>query len=274
MAILSLAELAQARGRWWRTDPERRIGTEREALRFIKEQGFVLLVPVRGSELPSIDAAAGGGWGVWWGWKQTLPERRACYYTHLFRRRGTFLSWEWFPAAYAAYGEGKTYLQLFREGRLDRAEKAVLDLLSQRGALMTRELRLAYGPRSKENTRRVKAALVELQRRFLICAAGGSTAGWSHHRWELVERWVAPEALLAARTLSREEARRRLVARQIRNLLATTEADLAWFFGWERREVNGLVAQVLEAGEAARAEVPEWGGEVLVPQPWPGRSRR
>ena len=270
---LSLEQIERARAHLWRTAPSRQIRDERAALRFIKEIGFVMLLSIRGSELPSIHDAAGGQWGVWWDWKQTLPERKACFYSHLLRRRGTFVSWEWFPAFYAAYAETKTYRQLFREGLLDRTEKQVLDLLEARGPLMTRELRLLYAPPSKENTRRVKQVLVELQRRFLICAAGGSTEGWSHHRWDLVERWVRPELLLAARGMSRDEARERLVAQFVRTSVATTAADAAWLFGWERGETSGLLSRVIAAGRAELVSVPELEGEVVIPRPWPGEGR-
>lgn len=265
---LTLEQIERARAHLWRTAPARQVRDERGALRFIKELGFVLLFPMRGSELPSIHDAAGGQWGVWWDWKQTLPERRACFYSHVLRRHGAFLSWEWFPACYAALAEGKTSHQLFREGRLDRTEKQVIDLLESRGPLMTRELRLLYAPPSKENTRRIKQALVELQRRFLICSAGGSTEGWSHHRWDLVERYVAPELQFAARGLSRDEARERVVAKLLRNLVATTAADIAWLFGWERAEAQTILSALCARGEAEVAVVPELGGEVVIPRPW------
>lgn len=268
---LSLPQIEQARAHRWRTAPERRVRTEADALRFIKEQGFVILMPVAGAELPTIHTACGGSWGAWWDWKQTLPERRACYYTHWLRRRGTFLSWEWFPACYAAFGPGKTYHQLFRAGQLSQAEKRILDLLSERGPMMTGDLRVAYAPRSKENTREVKSALVELQRRFLICAAGGSTAGWSHHRWDLVERWAPPELLFSARGMAPEEAKLRLTRQFLRNVLATTLADVAWFFGWERAEVKPALTHLLEVGEAKTVHVPELEGDVIVPKPWPRR---
>jgi hypothetical protein len=270
---LTLQQIEHTRAHLWRTAPARQIGDERGALRFIKELGFVLLLSLRGSELPSIHNAAGGQWGVWWDWKQTLPERKACFYSHLLRRHGTFLSWEWFPAFHAAYAETQTYRQLFREGLLDRTEKQVLDLLDTHGPLLTRELRLLYAPPSKENTRRIKQVLVELQRRFLICAAGGTTEGWSHHRWDLVERWVGPELMLAARGISREAARERLVAQSVRTSVATTAADIAWLFGWERSEVQGLLARVIAAGRAETVYVPELEGEVIIPRPWPRGGR-
>jgi len=268
---LSLDQIESRRAQLWRTAPSRHIASERSALRFIEDLGFVLLMPITGADLPSIHRAAGGEWGVWWDWKQTLPERKACYYAKLLRRRGTFISWEWFPCFYAAYADPRPYRRQYREGLLDRAEKRILDLLADRGPLMTREVRLAFGPRSKENTRLVKGILVELQCRFLITAAGGDTAGWSHHRWDLVERYAPARALQAAARLSRAEARARIVEKLVGNLVVTTPADIAWITGWERPEVRALVDGLLDAGAVQTAFVPELEAEALVPKPPPTR---
>ena len=270
----SLAEVERIRGRLWRTAPERRVGGERGALRFISELGFVVMIPIKGSELPSIHGAAGGDWGTWWDWKQTLPERKACYYAKLLRNRGMFVSWEWFPWFYATYADRRSYWRLYREGLLDPVQKRVLDLLDTNGPMMTRELRLAFGQASKQNTRRVKQSLVDLQRRFLVCPAGGDTEGWSHHRWDLVERWAPPEALAEARKLSPAAARTALVRKHVQNMVATTAADTAWLFGWDRRTVDEIVKGLIEAGEAEVASVPELEGEVVIPRPWPSRGSR
>ena len=128
---ITLADIERLRARRWRTQPSRRISGERGALRLIEELGFVLLVSIGDEEMPSIHAAAGGDWGVWWDWKQTLPERKACYYAKVIRRRGTFISWEWLPRFYAAYADPRPYWRLYRDGLLDRTEKQVLDLLEQ-----------------------------------------------------------------------------------------------------------------------------------------------
>jgi hypothetical protein len=271
---ITLADVERLRAYRWRKQPSRRIASERGALRLIEELGFVLLVSIGDEEMPSIHAAAGGDWGVWWDWKQTLPERKACCYAKVLRRRGTFISWEWFPRFYAAYADPRPYWRLYRDGLLDRTEKQVLDLLSDRGPMMTRELRLEFGPRSKENTRRVKSILVDLQTRFLITAAGGDTSGWSHHRWDLVERWAPARSLTAAARLSREEARAQISEQFVANMIATSEADICWTFGWERRQVAALVADLLARGRLQRAHAPEIEADVLVPRPWPGRVKR
>jgi hypothetical protein len=268
---ISWDEVEALRAHRWRTARGRRVSTEEDALRFIKELGFVLLMPISGAELPSIHTAARRDW-IWWDWKQTLPERKACYYAKVLRRRGTFISWDWFPRFYRAYADPRPYWRLYRDGLLDRAEKQILDLLANRGPMMTREIRLAFGPRSKENTRRVKSVLVDLQTRFLITAAGGDTAGWSHHRWDLVDRWVPARLLTAADRLSAGEARYEIARQFLRNVAMTTPADIAWVFGWSRREVGLLGDRLIAERKAQLAFLPELEAEVLIPRPWPGRA--
>lgn len=265
---LPLAEIERIRAHRWRTAPARRIADERSALRFIRELGFVLLMPIQGAGLPSIRRAARADWS-WWDWKQTLPGRKACYYAKILRRRGTFVSWQWLPIFLAALADPRPYPRLYRDGLLDRAEKQILDLLADSGPLLTRDIRIAFGPRSKQNTRRVKSILVDLQTRFLITAAGGETSGWSHHRWELVERWVQADLLAASRRMTRADARARLTERFVESVVAATPADIAWAFGWERAEVAPAAARLVQAGRLDTAVVPELEGEVIVPNPWP-----
>jgi hypothetical protein len=267
-AQLLLAEIERIRGRLWRTVRARQITDERGALRLIRELGFILLMPISGAELPSIHEATRDDWS-WWDWKQTLPARKACYYAKILRRRGTFISWPWFPIFRAAYADRRSYHRLFRDGLLDRAEKQILDLLAAQGPLLTTDIRLAFGPRTKQNTRRVKSILVDLQQRFLITAAGGDTEGWSHHRWDLTERWAPARLLAESARISRSEARQKLVARLVHNLVATTPADIAWLFGWPRAEVNVMLAKLTASGQVQSALVPELEGEVIVPRPRP-----
>ena len=267
-----LAEIERIRSYLWRTQPSRQISDEQGALRLIRELGFVLLMSISGAELPNIHRATAREWS-WWDWKQTLPGRKACYYAHILRGRGTFVSWHWFPFFHAAYGDSRPYQRLFREGLLDRDEKRMLDMLEENGPMMTSEIRVAFAPRSKQNTRRVKAMLVGLQRRFLITAAGGDTAGWSHHRWDLVERWVRPDLLAQARGIGRARARDELIAQFIKNVVATTDADIAWLFGWERGEVKQATDRLLAEGGARTVVVPELDGEVIAPNPLPRAVR-
>jgi hypothetical protein len=265
---LSLEEIERIRGYLWRTHPGRQIRDERGALRLIRELGFVLLMPISGAEVPNIHRATARQW-AWWAWKQTLPGRKACYYSHILRNRGTFISWKWFPHFRAVYGGRRSYQRLYREGLLDRDEKRILDMIEANGPMMTREIRTAFAPRSKQNTRRAKAILVDLQKRFLITAAGGDTEGWSHHRWDLADRWVKRELLEEADRMPRPVGQETLVAKLVGNVVATTEADIAWLFGWERAEVRPIVAKLMSAGALQTVLVPELEGAVIAPKPWP-----
>jgi hypothetical protein len=270
---ISLAHIERLRAHRWRTARARQITDEPGALRFISELGFLLLMPIAGAELPSIHTATRRQW-AWWDWKQTLPGRKACYYAKVLRRRGTFIAWSCFPHFYAAYARRRPYSHQFRDGLLDREEKQILDLLSERGPLMTTDLRLAFAPRSKQNTRRLKALLTELQRRFLICAAGGDTQGWSHHRWDLVERWVPSRLFARARELSPRQARASLVRSFISNMLVTTPADITWVFGWDRATLDPVLDHLLSERRLQWASVPEVEADVLLPNPSPFRGRR
>ncbi len=270
--VVHLKEIERLRAVRWRTAPGRRIADEAGALRLIRELGFVLLMPISGAELPSLHAATRDPW-AWWDWKQTLPGRKACYYGKVLRRRGAFIAWEWFPAFFAAYADPRSYQRLYREGVLDRIEKQILDLIADRGPLLTSEVRLALGPRTRGHTRRVKAALVELQRRFLLTAAGGDTHGWSHHRWDLVARWVPSRRLAQAQRLHPDDARAALARRHLQNLLIATPADLAWTFGWDRRTAHAVASRLLAQGRAQPVCVVDLQCEALAPRPWPGQGR-
>jgi len=153
---ITFEQLETLRARNFRLLPELRISTDEEALQFIREVGFALLWVSKDQFLvPSLsNAYATGreGWG-WWEWKQVLPEKKACYYAKVLRHKGTFVSWEYFPYFYAVFANQRSYEEEWQDGLLNPVQKRVLDILSKQGPLMTRELRLAYGPPGKINTR-------------------------------------------------------------------------------------------------------------------------
>ncbi len=258
---ITLAAVEAFRARSFRLLPGLRVRTEPQALEFIRQAGIVLLwVPGEQLNLPCLSAAypQGGKDFGWWPWKQTLPEKKACYYAKILRHKGTFLSWDIFPCFQAVYANRQPYEEEWRAGLLPRVQKRLLDILTTQGPLMTKELRLAYGPPGKANTRLVKAALDDLQRVFRVCPAGGDTEGWSHHRWDLVERWVPSRYLQKGRSLEPEKAGAAIIARFLRTVGASTPQEICWLFSWKRERVEEFlhsVAGLLEVeieGVAAR----------------------
>jgi hypothetical protein len=244
---ISLESLEAYRSRTFHLLPSLRIGTEKKALDFIREAGFLLLwVSKEQLSLPSLSGAyspGGEDWG-WWEWKQTLPEKKACFYAKILRRKGTFISWEMFPCFYAVYGSRASHAEEWRAGLLDRAQKRVLDILEHEGPLMMKELRLAFGPPSKDNTRKVKRALEELQKVFRVCSSGGDTEGWSHHRWDLVERWVPARFLRKGRSMEAEKAGAAIITRYLRTTGAADLAEICWLFSWSRQTAEEFLQSV------------------------------
>jgi len=244
---IPLAALEAYRARSFRLLSGLRVSSEEQALDFIRQAGF-LFFWVSGEQLnlPSLSGAyppRRKDW-AWWDWKQTLPEKKACYYAKILRHKGTFLSWDIFPCFYAVYANRLPYEEEWQAGLLDRTHKRLLDILAEQGPLMSRELRLAYAPPGKENTRRVKRALEELQAVFRICPSGGDTEGWTHHRWELVERWVPPAYLRKGRAMEPEKAGAAIIARFLRTIGVSTPGEICWLFSWGRRQTEDFLRLV------------------------------
>jgi len=244
---VSLASLEAYRSRTFHLLPELRVGTEKEALDFIGEAGFALLwVSGEQLNLPSLSGAyppKRKDWG-WWNWKQTLPEKKACYYAKILRHKGTFISWDFFPCFYAVYAARRSYQEEWRAGLLDRVHKRLLEILTGAGPMMMKELRLAYGPPGKENTRRVLRALQELQKAFRVCPSGGDTEGWSHHRWDLVERWVPAAYLRKGRALDPQKAGAAIIARFLEVAGVASVGEICWLFSWSRETAEGFLGLV------------------------------
>jgi hypothetical protein len=259
-----LAALEAFRERTFRRKSGLRVTTEEQALEFIRQAGFVfLLFPKEQLDFPSLSCAyppRRKDW-PWWNWKQTLPEKKACYYAKVLRRKGTFISWRFFPAFYAVYGGRDSYEQQWRAGLLDRTQKRLLEILERDGPLMTKELRLAYGPPGKENTRRVLHALEELQARFQVCPAGGDTEGWSHHNWDLVERWVPQKYLRQGRAMNLKAAGAALIAQFLRIVGASTLSEICWLFSWRKEKAQEFLAGVKELREV---EIKNLGNDFLT----------
>ena len=268
-SVQLLLKKIEAERKWnYRQTRDRRVRTEAEALAFIAEVGFLPLMNLAEVDLPSLHASNDPGRSFaqmnWWDWKETLPEKKACYYAKVLRGRGTFISWKFFPCFCRLYGRSSSYEEDFRQGLLSRQEKRVLDLLSERGPLRTRELRLLFGEPSRANTRALHRALASLQRSFRVTVCGGDLEGWSHHRWDLVERYVPWQRLRAAWSLKPAEARQRLAHKLVQTAVISTAADIAWLFGWPRPSAEETIAELLSAGRLIRVEVQGLEGEYVA----------
>jgi hypothetical protein len=246
---LSLDKIEAFRAQTFRLQPALRITSETQALEFINDIGFLFLW-MAGEQLnfPSLSgsySSPSGGW-AWWDWKQTLPNQKACFYAKILRHKGTFISWSYFPYFYAVYGERLDIETRWEAGTLNRSHKKILDILAgaPKGGLTTREIRMAYGPTGKKNTQTVRRVLEELQRNFRVCPAGGDTEGWTHHNWELAERWVQAKYLRKGRQLDPSQAGAAILTRYLQTVGTASLAEIGWLFSWSKETIQDFLRPV------------------------------
>jgi hypothetical protein len=271
METISIDDLARIRQSRYRQTAETCCLTERDALDFINDLGFLWFIDSCEADLPSLHTASPKPFSVddhefyassWWDLKHTLTSRKDCYYAKVLRGRGTFISWECFPFFYAAYASADDYHDDYRKGILSREEKRILDLIGQYPGISSRDLRKKFGPVGKDVTRAMDRALQNLQETFRITVAGGSLEGWSLHYWALVEDWVSPAYLSKRSDLP--AARKDLVLRYVCMAIAASVGDIAWVFRWKRKEVAGIVDNLIEEGLVREIEIIGLPGEMYT----------
>ncbi|MGE5599313.1 MAG: hypothetical protein ACM3XS_08025 [Bacteroidota bacterium] len=238
-----------------------RLACDEDAVRFVDEKGFVLLMPLRGLPLPSLSEADGADpWGEdfrctdrAWAWKETLPARKLCAYGKFIRARGAFLSWRLYPAFYAAYGPAGDPDEEYEAGKLARADRALVDLVAAHGPVDSHDLWRLAKPLFGGERHRFTAALDRLQAGFFLTVAGGTLEGWSRHTWDLVERQV-PAGLLD-RLPQPRVARATIVRQTVWNCAALPERSLGGILRWGPAEVGRALEDLLAAGHLARVTV-------------------
>jgi hypothetical protein len=123
--------------------------------------------------------------------------------------------------------------RLYLDGRLSREAKTIYDVLTQHPALSTGELRRRAGLAAKGATTAAERALVELQRRLIICKVDltGRTRGTYSYVWDLADRFW-PDAFVDARRTTVIAARANIRERLRTFGLEPTPALEARLFLW------------------------------------------
>jgi hypothetical protein len=207
----------------WRQFMPAPIATMDDAARFVAALGFCTWGPVPGLDFPNLAVAMGetasSVMDRTWFWKDDLHLERRVYYAKIIRGQPSFIAPTLVPAFVAALDGAEQAAerdpaQLFAAGRLPAEALAVYDRLAEAGPLATRALRRAAGLSQARQAAATERALLELQRRFLVCKADltGRTRGTYSYVWDLAER-VWPAAFQAARDLPPEAARDQIRAR-------------------------------------------------------------
>lgn len=226
----------------WRAFFTRPVVVEADAGEFVAAMGLCTWGPVAGVRFPNLaehmGESASSVLGKTWFWKDDLHFERALYYARLVRGQPSFVSLDYLPDLIAALaGRGREDerdpRRLYTEGSLTREARAIYDHLATHGAQPARELKRGTRLTGKDNSTATENALVELQRRFLICKVGltGRTRGTYSYIWDLAERFIPDEFEVAART-SVVAARARIRARLAEFGITTTPMLEQRLFLW------------------------------------------
>ena len=173
----------------------RPLTTVDQAIKFVRERGFIFFWPIKDVELPSLWMAVAGDrpvasehddpGHVTWGWKDQMLGERKWYYAKLLRKKATLVSLEVAPYFYALtenYGDpDEDYLIQYEAGRLKHENKRIYEALLGEGPMDAVALRRKVGLTGKGNKYRFDRAVVELQTDMKILPIGVAEAGvWNY----------------------------------------------------------------------------------------------
>lgn len=280
MPQLSLELLQAYRARTFNLLPELNLKSPADALRFVKERGFIFFWPIKGIMMPSLWTAVAGDrpvadqhddpGHVTWGWKDDMLDKRQWYYAKLLRGKATIVDPAIVPFFYALsenFGDPEQdYLQLYKDGLLSQPAKAIYEVLLREGPLDTVNMRRKIRMTSKSSNSPFERGLVELQRDFKILPIGiARTGAWRYSFvYELVHRYYSdlPEQ---ARRVTRKAARQKLTGLFFEAVGAATASDVRRLFQWKRQEVERTLKTMVEEGHLqARFTLEGQTGEHLV----------
>lgn len=262
MPSLDLNKLKIHRARSFGLPPARRVSSFRAAQSFVNRRGFIFFWPIQGVDLPNLWTAVAGDRPVadahddpghiTWGWKDRALGERVWYYGKILRHKATMISLETAPYFYALsenYGSPEEdYLLAYEEGRLTQAAKQVYEVLLEKGAMHTIDLRKAA---RLENARESEfnKALETLQSDFKILPVGVARAGaWKYSFiYELTARHY-PDLPEQARSIGEVEARQKLLELYFLSVGAAQPRDVMKLFGWSAQLVGRALARLVEQG--------------------------
>jgi hypothetical protein len=227
----------------WRSLIPRPVREPEDAVAFVEAVGFCTWLPVPGLDLPNLGEAlapeAGGPahhgtdesgatparvdanavFERTWFWKDDLHLERRLYYALIIRGQPSFIAKDVLPDFIAGLGSAGESIerdpgQLLQAGRVSLPAAVIHEFLLEYGAKPSRELHRGTGIRARTSHAQIVRAIIELQRRFVICKVGltGRTRGLYSYLYDLAERFW-PDAFAVAAETDRDDARDRIRAR-------------------------------------------------------------
>lgn len=257
----------------------RRLASVNQAIKFVKDRGFVFFWPIKDVELPSLWMAVAGDrpvasehddpGHVTWGWKDEMLGKRKWYYAKLLRKKATLVSLEVAPYFYALtenYGDPEEdYLIEYEAGRLKHENKRIYEAVLREGPLDSVTLRRKAGLTGQGNKYRFDRAVVELQTDMKILPIGVAEAGaWNYaFIYDIVPRHFT-DLSDQARQISESQARLKLTELYFRSVGAASMREFGKIFGWHKARLKKAVEQAEEAGLVRSGLAGGTSGEDLI----------
>lgn len=256
-------QIEKERDHVYRRSRARSIHTMGQAARFIDAVGFCLLfASTQGIELPSLFEAVKGRRDVhiedWdadsdrvWVWKNDLPAQRRAYYGKaLASGKPVLVSLAMLPYLYAVSAP-EDIEHAYARGAVSYEAKRVYDALQSAGPTPTIALRRTAGL----DTTRYHRALDQLQRALIVLPVGATveTGAWTSQIFDLVTRWF-PNEIKAAARLDVDQARRALVSKYVKTVVAAKPQMIARVFNWSHDDVKTTVKELEQAHAVSEKE--------------------
>ena len=237
------------RSKTFHLDSRLRLRSEREAVKFVNERGFIFFWPVKNILLPSLWKATVGDREVpnnhddpghiTWNWKDDLLGKKKLYYGRILCSRNVFLSLTMLPFFYALspnYGDPENdYLIQYQQGSMSLETKMVYEALLKVGPLNTLDLRRVAKLSNDTNASRYRHALDVLQADFRILPIGIAEAGTWHYAfiYDTVHRHF-PGLIQESGKISPSFARSVLLSSYFKSVGACQIKDLLRIFKWQQ----------------------------------------
>ena len=268
------------RSKTFHLDSRLRLRSEREAVKFVNERGFIFFWPVKNILLPSLWKATVGDREVpnnhddpghiTWNWKDDLLGKKKLYYGRILCSRNVFLSLTMLPFFYALspnYGDPENdYLIQYQQGSMSLETKMVYEALLKVGPLNTLDLRRVAKLSNDTNASRYSHADA-LHRRHALCRCrmrqqappiGVANVGSWHYAfiYDTVHRHF-PDLIQESGEISPSFARSVLLSSYFKSVGACQIKDLLRIFKWQQSvlfsTLEKLIAEKIVFCEKASA---------------------
>lgn len=194
-----------------------------DVVRLTEELGFL---PFFANEIPGFSIEENCPRELWfseeadgpWEWKGPAARSGRCVYGKFFGGRAGFVSREWFPDLANLRRDGYDFDARYDDGLAPRKDKDVFDVLTARGAMLSKELKAACNYRKGGNkgfdtviTRLQMQTYVVIQDFVYMQDKLGRTYGWGVAKYAVPEVMFGYDEVTAAYSRPPEGSRRRML---------------------------------------------------------------